>query len=49
MFWGVVLVRNVDQYEAFARFIALKYPSLESLARCIVSSEGCFFMVREAL
>ena len=24
MFWGVVLARNSDQYEALARFIALK-------------------------
>ena len=49
MFCGVVLARKFDAYEPVARLIALKYPSLESLGRWIVWSEGCFFMERVAL
>ena len=49
MLCGVVLARKFAQYEPLARLIALKYPSLESLARSMVLSEGCFFMVHTAL
>ena len=33
MFWGVVLAKKFDQYDPLACLIALKYPSLESLAK----------------